>query len=163
MFYDSTVKLALTTVKSKSFYRRYLSWVVILLVMNILKIDTSWVPIMSQAWNNDNPGMMSRRCGFLDQRHHQFSEQKVAKMIGTHLHFQPIFSLPLRSLHDSSIVDQVVNFVLTFQEILGTLSDRFEGGQIQLLNLVIKYRQTSVHEINYDITVKVFLMTELSK
>ena len=127
--------------------------------MNILKIDTSRVPIMSQAWNNDNPGMMSRRCGFLDQRHHQFSEQKVAKMIGTHLHFQPIFSLPLRSLHDSSIVDQVVNFVLTFQEILSTLSDRFEGGQIQLLNLVIKYCQKSV----YDTTVKLLIMTLLSK
>ena len=52
-------------------------------------------------------------------------------MIGAKLHLKAIVCLPVWTYHDTGIRDEVVDLLLFFKNFVRTLSDRFEGCQVQ--------------------------------
>ena len=79
--------------------------------------------------------MEVRGCRLFHQRKKHLCQQKVAQVIGSELHVESIFRLPPGASHDAGIVDKDVNLLLLVQQLLCTLSDRLEGGQVKLLHL----------------------------
>ncbi len=59
----------------------------------------------------------------------------MPQVVGPQLHVKPVLGLPVGTGHDAGVVHQDVDLLLVVEQLLGTLFDGLEGGQVELFHV----------------------------